>query len=261
MIAPKGSRLRAALMQSILSASIVLGGLILWRIFGGSFGREPEVVVVKDATEEAYDRADAARRQIQIIERKAWSAEDPPSLTATDLTEISRQLAELETADRRFERLDGLLRKKKLEGCGDMSGLTACWLRTRIWKLDAQAVVGVRSDPSSLPGLYIPMHRALARWQEARRELAEVRSLTVEIPTRQSAEEKRLLHARIRTIRETLVDCRDEFLRLEGFLCAGLKLESLPVRDLPDVELLRENASLVQQAMASAGQLDLLLRE
>jgi len=254
---PRGSRLREMLMQAILTSCIVLGGLIVWRLVGPFWEREKDPVVVKEAVEEAYDRADQARREIQNVEKKAWARAAPVDLAVEDRTAIAKQLAELEESDRRFEKLILLLRKQNLEDCGEMRQLTPCRLRTKVWILDARAVLAPPNDPSSPPGFFIPFHRTLARWQDARRELTEVRALADGLP----AGEKRALQTRIRAIRESLVECRDELLRLEEFVRAGLRLESLSTQDLPDVETLRENTSLIQQAMLSAGQLDLLLRE
>jgi hypothetical protein len=245
-------------MQTILSASIVLGGLLVWKFVGPPGVPTGGTVVVEKETREAYDLADAARRRIQILERKAWSSDEPGPLGAEEISQIGRHLLDLDASDRRFQRLDALLRKHHLEASADMKELTVCWLRTRIWKLDAQAVVGVRSDPSALPGFYLPLHRALDRWEKTRDELRELRDRAdPRGEERTDDPQARKILDRLQAIRETLAEIRDEFLRLEALLSAGLRRESLPAGDLPDVELLRESASLVQQAMVSAGDLRL----
>jgi hypothetical protein len=247
-------------MQGLLSTSIVLVGLLLYGILGP--GETPRKTVnVQEETTAAYDDADQARRQIQILERKALTGEAPPPFAPEELDQIREHLAVLERSESRFRRLDGLLRKHHLEECEDMKGLSTCWVRTRLWISDARAVIGLRTDPGAAPGLYIPLHRALARWQKARDELRELRSRSDAMGDPADTRERREVLARIRGLRETLADCRDEFLRLEGFVATGLGLDPLPVRDLPDVELLREHASLVQQAMVTAADLGSRFRE
>lgn len=255
--APRGSRLRAEIMRAILVTGIGLTGAIVYRLtVGGGCHFPPHTIIdVEKESGKAYNQADSAQREIQCIERKAWTGEPPVDLDPADLREIGTLLPRLERARLRFEELMTLLRKKRLEDTEDLRGMIPCWLRTRVWILDARAVAGFE------PGLYIPMNRALERWRRTRRELAGFRSSAAEIEDRDDADELRRALEQVREIRKALAECRDEFLRLEDFIRSGLRRDDLSTRDLPDLAVLREESALIQQAMASAGDLSLRFRK
>lgn len=255
MVALRGSRLRAALMRAILAACLVLGAAIVYRLTGYVCHGPPRGVDVARETGKAYDQADTTRREIQSIERKAWLGNPPQDLNPEEIAEIRSRIAGLEAPKRRLEELMTLLQRGRLDDTDEMRAMVPFWLRTKVWILDARSVA------ESGTGLYIPMHRTLDRWRKARRDLAAVRTAVPDIESRDDSDERRSAYERVQELRKTLAACRDELLRLEEFIRTGLQEEALSAKELPDVEVLREETSLIHQAILGAGELSFRFRE
>jgi hypothetical protein len=247
-------------MRSILSACVVLVGLIAWKVINICQLPVPHSLIVEDEWRDAYAKALSARKQIQEVEERTGAAEVPAMLKPEDLARIEGGLKELQAAERRFQALETLLRKKKLEDCNEMRDLLPCWRRTKVWILDAADLVGPPPKPPESAGLYIRMNRALHRSEKVKEELSNLRKAAGEIQDRNDPVELEEARKQARKIRETLGECRTELSGLEDFLRRELKETDLSARDLPDLETLRGEATLLQQAMISAGEISLRFR-
>jgi len=238
-------------MRAILSACAILSGLIVWSLLHVTPARHPPVVV-DDEWREAYGNALSARKQILDVEEKAWRGEGPAGLKPEELALIGDCLKDLRTAERRLGVLAELLKRRGLEDCPEMRVFRPCWMRTKVWILDAADLVGPPPKPPESAGLYIRMNRAFNRSEKAKDELGDLRRASGDIQDRNDPAELEEARMKARRIRETLGACRTELGELEDYLRRELREADLSSRDLPDLEALREESSLLQQAMMSA---------
>ena len=131
------------------------------------------------------------------------------------------------------------------------------WRMTKVWILDAADLVGPPPKPPESAGFYIRMNRALHRSEKVKEELAQLRKAAGEIRDRNDPPELEEALKQSKRIRETLSACRSELTGLEDYLRRELNEGDLSAVDLPDLVTLRGEASLLQQAMISAGEISL----
>ncbi len=245
------SKVKAYLVIGIIVTSVVLIGLIGWRLYVRLTQKPAVVRNVKAEWENGWQKAKQAQRDMFKIESKAWVQGE--SLSAEDLANFKKGQATLQKTAETYHELTDLLRaqgKLNSQEAQDM-GSTQILLKTWIW--DANGVIDTAAQAPKYGGLYIPMYAAEKRMDAAAKRLKDIRDGVQEVLARNSNEEMLGLTKEIRKLREELASCRDEFLRLDEELVKGLTLPDLTEQALPDLKDLRDFTSKAVMTFKEAG--------
>lgn len=255
----KPSKLKAYLMLSILISTVVLAGLVGWKVIKILFPKQKVAVDIEKETDAAMDKAKDASKEIFRIETKVWiMGED---ITAANAVAISDQLEELLKVDDRFKELLDLLHSKKLESSGDWDRLVVCSLQVKLWILDATDVLELQKNAPEYGGLYIPMHRAMEGLKKANKELGELKVLRNEILQRNDPAEKAKVRARVSELKNQCAAYRDKLNSLDDYIKKGLARDDLSPKVIKELDDLRDDSSKAQMSMKEAQQMLSDLRE
>jgi hypothetical protein len=248
-------------MLLILGSCLVLGALIAWRVWAHYHRGVNVVINIDDEWRRAYDAAESASKGIFDVENKTWSKEKPVDLSPEDCLKIEQQLHVLEASEQKFQDLMAMLHKKQADDSDEMKNIVPRWLRTKVWILDASDLLEFEKKVPEYGGLYIPMYRTINRSKRGQKELVELAKDKGEILQRNDPAEKEKVRKEIKKIEESFAACQQELSRLEDYLKKGLTREDLSAKDIPDLETMREEASLIGQAMRTARDLRSELRD
>ena len=248
------SKVKAYLVIGIIVSSVVLMGLIGWRLYVKLTTKVVPPRNAKVEWENAWRRAKGANKIIfEEVEAKVWTKDE--TLTPEDVAKVK---AGLETYQKTAETYHDLFEHMNREGkrnSQEAQDMGATEIVLKFWIWDANGVVDPASKPPMNGGLYIPMYHTEKKMDAATNRLKEIRDLTREIVARNNTEEILKVIKEIRGLRDTLAACRDEFLRLDDELVKGLTLPDLKEEQLPELKDLRTITAKSVMAFKEAGQI------
>jgi hypothetical protein len=242
------SKVKAYLVYGIIISTVVLLGLIGWRVYVRLTTKVVPARNVKAEWENAWQKADTARKEIFRLESDVWVKGEE-----LNREKIKAALVTLQNTSETYHELMDLMRKQgKLDSAeGQDIGGSQILLKTWIW--DANGVIDAASQPPKYGGLYLPMYATEKRMDAAAKRLKEIRDGLDEVLARNNKDEMLGIIKEIRKLREELASCRDEFLRLDEELVKGLTLPDLTEQALPDLKELRDFTSKAVMTFKEAG--------
>jgi len=246
---PRPDKLKKTLVVSIVVGIAVLGplaGMRIYRHFHPPKGTE--IVDVNAESTAAWRAAQGARGEIEKIEKKVWDKNE--ALTPEDNERIKAERKKLIDAEASMKSLLDLLAKERKENSQDGTDILRMWMETKIWILDANDVLA-ESKPPEYGGLYIPMYRAVMKWQSALKELKELESRRDAILEKNDPAEREKASARAKELEELFQACSEKLQALNVYVQQGTARDNLSIYKLKDLELLAEEAN---QSMLAKGQ-------
>src|SRR5688572_27151926 len=201
------------LVLGIIGSSVILIGLIGWRVAVLLTKKPSETRNVKGEWENAWQSAVLAHKEMFGLQAKAWVKNE--ALTDEEMGKFKAGLATLQKTSEKYHDLMALLREKnKLDSqeANDMNS-TQIRLKTRVW--DANGMIDPAAKGPKYGGLYVPMYSAVKQYDDATKRLKEIREQVGEIMGRKDPEEISKTIKEIRGLKEALAGARDEFLRID----------------------------------------------
>jgi hypothetical protein len=193
------------------------------------------------------DRVKIVQQEIFNIEQKVWK--DNAALTPDDLQGIRERLQVLEDVRKEFENLRHLIIDCVASGrdCPEVKELDRVLLSIRLRITDADDVLKTPTQPDGPGGFFIPLYSAIKASRAAQREVQDLNRDKADILQRNDAAEKR-------RAQETIARCLDVFTRaartfadLDAYVHERLARSDLTDGDLPELKLLQDEATLVNQ--------------
>ncbi len=227
------SKVKAYLVIGIIVSSVVLVGLIGWRIYVKLTRKPPTVINISKKWDEAFSNAEAKWKEIFKIQAKVWT--EGKELGAEEIDKIKAALAVYQQTSEKFHELNDLaLKEKKKHDMGEQLPLLKTW----IW--DANGMLDPASKPPRYGGLYIPMYQAEKRRETAAKRLKEIKEKSQEIVARKDAVEIEAVIMELRGLVDTFGGIRDDLSQLDEDLLKGLTLPDLKKEQLRELGELRE---------------------
>jgi len=245
-------RLRKFLMLGILVTCVALIGAIGWRIWQKMHAKERGSLVIGEEFDKAMDIGKGASKDIFSIQTKVWG--QSKELTPEDFTTIKAKLVELRDCHDKLKELLDVLHERHKEESAEYGQIVPKWLQVKMWILDATDLLE-NQKPPEYGGLNIPMFLTSEKIRKSQDALKEINTLKDEIIKRNDPEE-------IKTTRKKLADLRDAFRShavklqdLDKYVADGLARPDLTIKDVIELEQLRDDANKAQMAVVATGKM------
>jgi hypothetical protein len=244
--------MRKFLMLGIIVACVGLSGAIGWRLWQRMHPRESAAIDVGDAFEKAKDIGKGASKDIFAVQTKVWSKD--AELTAEDFTTIKAKLAELRECHDKLKDLLDLLHDRHKEDTDEFVHIVPYWLQVKMWILDATDLLE-NQKPPEYGGLNIPMFVTSKKLQKSQDELKEINTTKDDVIKRNDPEEIKKTRKRISDLRESFKGHVAKFQELDKYVTEGLARPDLTIKEVVELEQLRDDANKAQMAVKAAGTL------
>lgn len=239
------SKLKAYLVIGIIVSSVVLVGLIGWRLYVRLSRTPPTVINISQKWDDAFSNAEAKWKEIFKFQAKVWT--EGKELGPEEIDKIKAALALYEQTSQKFHELNDLaLKEKKKHDMGQQLPLLKTW----IW--DANGVLDPASKPPRYGGLYIPMYQAEKRRETAAKRLKEIKEKSQEIVARKDAAEIEAVIMELRGLVDQFGGVRDELIQLDEDLLKGLTLPDLKKEQLRELGELRDYQNFASMGIRDA---------
>ncbi len=255
--AGEGSKIKKHLVIGILSSCFVLMVLIGVKVYRILVQKDIVQINVADEWKSAFDTAETASKDILRVEFKMWTQEKA-ALTKEDLDLIKAKLDEMRKTEQTLRGLMDRLHEKQKMDSQEWQDIPPKLTRVKLWILDADDLL--ESKAPDYGGYFIPMNRTVEASRKARKDLLEMEQAKAELGAATNAEEKDKAAKKVRQIEMTLKGLQEKFGKIEDYLKDGLAKDSLDPRQLPDIEVMREEANLVGMAIKQSLTLRALLQ-
>ena len=250
----KPSKLKGYLMLGILISTVVLIGMIGYKVYRILFKPPKREINVEAASKDAFKRAEDAQKEIFRAESKVWIMGE--TISAATAVAIGDQLEELRKCDDGMKELFDWMHLKKAESSSDWDTLVTYSLQTKLWILDASDLLDNLKKPG-YGGLYIPMYSTMKRLADSQKELKEIQIRRDELAAQAETnpELKKKTREKIGELKKRFADFRDQLNGLDKYIHDGLAREDLSPKIIKELDELHTEAANAQMAIKLAGTL------
>ena len=244
--------MRKFLMLGIILACVGLSAAIGWRLWQRMHPRESISIDVAGDFDKALDLGKGASKDIFTIQNKVWLK--GAELTPEDFTTIKAKLGELRESHDKMKDLLDLLHDRHKEDSAEFVAIVPKWLQVKMWILDASDLLDNPKAPD-YGGLNIPMMVTAMKLQKSQEELKEINTTKDDVVKRNDPEEIKKTRKRIMDLREAFRGHATRLQELDKYVAEGLARPDLTIKDVVELEQLRDDANKAQMAVVAAGKL------
>jgi hypothetical protein len=238
---------RKYIMYGLIVSTVVLSGLIAWRLIVKFTTPERVVRNVGEEWRDAMTQAQSAQKEIFALESKVWLKSE--KLTEEDFKTIKAGLARLQDSHDKMHDLLRLLRDKGREDSQDMIDITRRWAEVKLWIYDASELTAEGVQPPNYAGVNIPLFLETGSAEKTIEELKDFHFKKEEIRQRDAAGLE-AARKQLRDIAERLSGAMERLNQLDQAIVTGLALPDADrARSLKDIEYLRDKMSVINQAI------------
>jgi hypothetical protein len=245
------SKLKAYLVIGIIVSTIVLLGLIAWRLYVKLTAEKqgPSRNVAQE-WEDAWQKSKKAQDEVFKIQVRVWN--ENKELDAQDLAKIKSALTTYQKTSDAFHDLNAVMVSKGKTNSQEHRDIGERLIVLKTWIWDANGVLDPASKPPKYGGLFIPMYSAEKQRETASKRMKEIRDQSQEIIARRQIEEIEATVKEVKVLETRLQVLRDELLQLDDDLLKGLTLPDLRKEQLRELAELREFQNLAQMSFQEA---------
>jgi len=245
-------RLRKLLMLFIIFSCLGLTAAIGWKLWKRAHPNDPGSIDVAAEFDKALDLGKGASKDILTAQNKVWLK--GAELSPEDFTTIKAKLGELRESHDKMKDLLDLLHDKHKEDSAEFVAIVPKWLQVKAWILDANDLLE-NQKPPEYGGLNIPMFVASFKLRKDQDELKDINTTKDEVVKRNDPEEIKKTRKRISDLREAFKGHVTKLQALDNYVTEGLARPDLTIKDVVELEQLRDDANKAQMAVKAAGTL------
>src|SRR5688572_3213234 len=159
------------LVLGIIGSSVILIGLIGWRVAVLLTKKPSETRNVKGEWENAWQSAVLAHKEMFGLQAKAWVKNE--ALTDEEMGKFKAGLATLQKTSEKYHDLMALLREKNKLDSQEANDMNSTQIRLKTWVWDANGMIDPAAKGPKYGGLYVPMYSAVKQYDDATKRLKE----------------------------------------------------------------------------------------
>ena len=244
--------LRKFLLLAIILSCVGLSAAIGWKLWKRAHPNDPGSRDVAAEFDKAMDQAKGASKDILAAQNKVWLK--GAELTPEDFATIKAKLAELRESHDKLKELLDLLHDKHKEDSAEFVAIVPKWLQVKAWILDAADLLE-NQKPPEYGGLNIPMFVASFKLRKDQDELKDINTTKDEVIKRNDPEEIKKTRKRLSDLREAFKGHVAKLQDLDKYVTEGLARPDLTIKDVVELEQLRDDANKATMAVKAAGTL------